>query len=179
MLSVLVMYKRLLVDGQIDDTAKARGISREEVIRDVILHAQPTKEFVETDQISDLVLFLASNAAASITRCCLTHRWWLDGTVSKRSSATLKPKSVNLALQGGGAHGAFTWGVLDCLLQDQRIAIEGVSGTSAGAMNAVVLLPMDCIAMAVKVGDWRCTNFGRLSAMRLASAHFSVVRWIY
>ena len=60
-----------LVDGQIDDTAKARGISREEVIRDVILHAQPTKEFVKTDQISDLVLFLASNAAASITGAAL------------------------------------------------------------------------------------------------------------
>ena len=57
--------------------------------------------------------------------------------MSKRSSAT--SKSVNLALQGGGAHGAFTWGVLDCLLQDQRVAIEGISGTSAGAMNAVVL----------------------------------------
>ncbi|RED47640.1 patatin-like phospholipase family protein [Aestuariispira insulae] len=48
-------------------------------------------------------------------------------------------KPVNLALQGGGAHGAFTWGVLDCLLADGRIAIEAISGTSAGAMNAVVL----------------------------------------
>jgi NTE family protein len=47
--------------------------------------------------------------------------------------------TVNLALQGGGAHGAFTWGVLDCLLEDGRLAFEGVSGTSAGAMNAVVL----------------------------------------
>lgn len=44
-----------------------------------------------------------------------------------------------LALQGGGSHGAFTWGVLDALLEDGRIAIEGISGTSAGAMNAVVL----------------------------------------
>jgi NTE family protein len=46
---------------------------------------------------------------------------------------------INLALQGGGSHGAFTWGVLDALLEDGRIDIEGVSGTSAGAMNAVVL----------------------------------------
>lgn len=46
---------------------------------------------------------------------------------------------VNLALQGGGSHGAFTWGVLDTLLADGRIAFEGLSGTSAGAMNAVVL----------------------------------------
>src|ERR1700736_3461249 len=48
-------------------------------------------------------------------------------------------KSVNLALQGGGAHGAFTWGVLDQLLADGRITIDGISGTSAGALNAVIL----------------------------------------
>ena len=47
--------------------------------------------------------------------------------------------TVNLALQGGGAHGAFTWGVLDALLEDGRLRFDGVSGTSAGAMNAVVL----------------------------------------
>lgn len=46
---------------------------------------------------------------------------------------------VNLALQGGGSHGAFTWGVLDTLLADGRIELDGVSGTSAGAMNAVAL----------------------------------------
>lgn len=48
-------------------------------------------------------------------------------------------KRVNLALQGGGSHGALTWGVLDRLLEDGRLAIRGISGTSAGAMNAVVL----------------------------------------
>ena len=48
-------------------------------------------------------------------------------------------KRVNLALQGGGAHGAFTWGVLDRLLEDGRIDIEGICGTSAGALNATVL----------------------------------------
>jgi len=48
-------------------------------------------------------------------------------------------KPVTLALQGGGMHGAFTWGVIDRLLEDGRLAIEGVSATSAGAMNAVVL----------------------------------------
>jgi NTE family protein len=47
------------------------------------------------------------------------------------------PKTLNLALQGGGAHGAFTWGVLDRLLEDGRLAIDGICGTSAGAMNAV------------------------------------------
>ncbi len=49
------------------------------------------------------------------------------------------PRLLNLALQGGGAHGAFTWGVLDALLEDGRVAFDGLSGTSAGAMNAVVL----------------------------------------
>lgn len=48
-------------------------------------------------------------------------------------------KRINLALQGGGAHGAFTWGVLDWMLQDERFVIDGISGTSAGALNAVVL----------------------------------------
>jgi NTE family protein len=48
-------------------------------------------------------------------------------------------KIVNLALQGGGAHGAFTWGVLDAFLEDGRLEFSGISGTSAGAMNAVVL----------------------------------------
>jgi NTE family protein len=48
-------------------------------------------------------------------------------------------KRVNLALQGGGAHGAFTWGVLDQLLEDGRLAFSGISGASAGAVNAVML----------------------------------------
>jgi NTE family protein len=49
-------------------------------------------------------------------------------------------KKINLALQGGGAHGAFTWGVLDYLLEDGRLIIEGLSGTSAGALNAVMCI---------------------------------------
>jgi NTE family protein len=48
-------------------------------------------------------------------------------------------KKINLALQGGGAHGAFTWGVLEGLMEDDRIEFEGISGTSAGAMNAVIV----------------------------------------
>ena len=48
-------------------------------------------------------------------------------------------KIANLALQGGGSHGAFTWGVLERLLDEPRFEIDGVSATSAGAMNAVVL----------------------------------------
>jgi NTE family protein len=49
-------------------------------------------------------------------------------------------KTVSLALQGGGAHGAFTWGVLDALLEDGRLAVEAITGASAGAMNAVVMV---------------------------------------
>ncbi|MBX9925342.1 MAG: patatin-like phospholipase family protein [Hyphomicrobiaceae bacterium] len=48
-------------------------------------------------------------------------------------------KPVNIALQGGGAHGAFGWGVLDRLLEDDRLALDALSATSAGAMNAVVM----------------------------------------
>lgn len=48
-------------------------------------------------------------------------------------------KSIDLALQGGGSHGAFTWGVLERLLEDERVKLEGLCGTSAGAMNAVMV----------------------------------------
>src|SRR5262245_32128800 len=58
---------------------------------------------------------------------------------TKESDDGSKPKSINLALQGGGAHGAFTWGVLDRLLADGRLVIDGISATSAGAMNAAVV----------------------------------------
>jgi len=50
-----------------------------------------------------------------------------------------QPLLIDLALQGGGAHGAFTWGVLDRLLEEDWLRIDGISGTSAGAMNAAVL----------------------------------------
>lgn len=57
----------------------------------------------------------------------------------KTKSGESERKLVNLALQGGGAHGAFSWGVLDGLLEDPRIEIEAITGASAGAMNAVAL----------------------------------------
>ncbi len=71
-------------------------------------------------------------------------RYRANGTGSRPLStrpkaAAVETKTVNLALQGGGAHGAFAWGVLDRLLEDERIAFEGISATSAGAMNAAVL----------------------------------------
>ena len=60
-----------LVERQIPDTAKARGISEREVIEDVLLHAQPTKAFVTVEQVASFVAFLASDAAASITGAIL------------------------------------------------------------------------------------------------------------
>jgi NTE family protein len=67
----------------------------------------------------------------------------LSGRYDRQSEimtmATDDIRQINLALQGGGSHGAFTWGVLDRLLEDGRLKFAAVSGTSAGAMNAVAL----------------------------------------
>jgi NTE family protein len=57
-----------------------------------------------------------------------------------RQPARRKPVKIDLALQGGGSHGAFTWGVLDRLLEEPWLVIDGVSGTSAGTMNAAVMV---------------------------------------
>ena len=72
----------------------------------------------------------------------------MDTGISREAAAAIRPKrrptggakTISLALQSGGAHGAFTWGALDRLLEDERIEIEGISATSAGAMNATVLV---------------------------------------
>jgi NTE family protein len=92
-------------------------------------------------------------------------------------------KRINLALQGGGAHGAFTWGVIDALLQDGRIEIEGVSGASAGAVNAVMLA--DGLARGgpdearKRLADfWRAASFdGDFSVLQRAFAErlFSLI----
>ena len=79
-------------------------------------------------------ILLASFISNALTPRSPPRRRPPPGRVSKG-----RAKPINLALQGGGAHGAFTWGVLDALLEDGRIAFDGLSGTSAGAMNAVVL----------------------------------------
>lgn len=60
-----------LVQAQIPETARARGISEEAVVRDVLLHAQPTRRFVTTDQLGQLAVFLCTDAAASITGAAL------------------------------------------------------------------------------------------------------------
>jgi NTE family protein len=63
----------------------------------------------------------------------------VKGGVPRRKDAASRRRQVALALQGGGSHGAFTWGVLDRLLEEPSVEIVAVSGTSAGAMNAAVL----------------------------------------
>ncbi len=62
----------------------------------------------------------------------------IDGTDRLADSAA-DQKVINLGLQGGGSHGAFTWGVLDRLLEEERLSFEGISASSAGAVNATVL----------------------------------------
>jgi NTE family protein len=86
--------------------------------------------------------------------------------MSKRKD---KPTPVCLALQGGGAHGAFTWGVLDTLLQDSSLRIAAVSGTSAGAMNAAVLA---CGLAAGGAGEARARLASFWQALSQAPAAF-------
>lgn len=61
------------------------------------------------------------------------------GKAEVKSAHARPKKSINLALQGGGTHGAFTWGVLDRLLEEDSVHIEAISGTSAGAINGVII----------------------------------------
>ncbi|NNL19324.1 MAG: patatin-like phospholipase family protein [Boseongicola sp.] len=80
-------------------------------------------------------------------------------------------KKINLALQGGGAHGAFTWGVLDRLLEDAEIEISGMSGTSAGALNGAALkagLLTGGREGARENLDWLWGRIGSLGDMRLS-----------
>jgi NTE family protein len=81
-------------------------------------------------------------------------------------------KLIKLALQGGGSHGAFTWGVLDHLLEDDRLSIAAISGTSAGAMNAVALA--DGMARGGPVEARACLE--RFWSAISASAQYSPIR---
>ena len=80
-------------------------------------------------------------------------------------------RRVNLALQGGGAHGAFTWGALDRLLREPDIEIAGISGTSAGALNGAAVkagLARDSRDLARENLDWLWTQVGAIDDARLA-----------
>ena len=93
------------------------------------------------------------------------------------------PILVDLALQGGGAHGAFTWGVLDRLLEESRLQIEGISGTSAGAMNAAVLISGQSVggtegAKAALEQFWRrVSDAALLSPFRRTPLDIMLGRW--
>lgn len=85
--------------------------------------------------------------------------------------ARRKPVQINLALQGGGAHGAFTWGVLDRLLEDESVEVAAISGTSAGALNGAAFkagLIEDGRDGAKRNLDWLWEQVGALSDTRLA-----------
>src|SRR5262245_30195263 len=91
--------------------------------------------------------------------------------------------SIDLGLQGGGAHGAFTWGVLDRLLEEPWLHIDGVSGTSAGAMNAAVLVAGHAKGGAEGAREslesfWRAVaRAGQLSPLRRGPLDVALGRW--
>lgn len=90
---------------------------------------------------------------------------------------------VDLALQGGGSHGAFTWGVLDRLLEEPWLRIDGISGTSAGAMNAVVLADgyaaggPEGARAALEVFWQRVSDAARFSPIRRSPLDMLLGRW--
>jgi NTE family protein len=90
---------------------------------------------------------------------------------------------VDLALQGGGSHGAYTWGVVDRLLEEPWLKIEGISGTSAGAMNAAVLVAGHAAGGADGAREalesfWRqVARAGALSPMRRGPIDVMLGRW--
>jgi NTE family protein len=90
---------------------------------------------------------------------------------------------VDLALQGGGSHGAFTWGVLDRILEEPWLRIDGISGTSAGAMNAVVLVDgyekEGCRGAQVALEKFwrRVSHSARFSPIRRSPLDILLGRW--
>ena len=121
-------------------------------------------------------------------------RWDLGALrahLGRAHTAATSPPALNLALQGGGAHGAFTWGVLDALLDDPRLRFEGLSGSSAGAMNAVVLADgwakggregarqglADFWAAVGKQMPWSMVTHGVGEAISLTPASKLLVNW--
>ena len=99
------------------------------------------------------------------------------------SNTDRAPVLVDFALQGGGAHGAFTWGALDRLLEEPWLRIDGISGTSAGAMNAAVLVDGHAKggadgARAALENFWRrVSNAAVLSPLRRTPLDILLGRW--
>jgi len=100
----------------------------------------------------------------------------------ERRAGAREPVLVDLALQGGGSHGAFTWGVLDRLMDEPWLRIDGISGTSAGAMNAVVLASGfadgPAGAKSALQAFWRrVADAARLSPIRRSPLDVFLGRW--
>jgi NTE family protein len=102
---------------------------------------------------------------------------------TKVETSTRDRVLIDLALQGGGAHGAFTWGALDRLLEEPWLQIDGISGTSAGAMNAAVLVEghakggADAARFALE-GFWRnVSRAALLSPLRRGFLDILLDRW--
>src|SRR5215475_2950279 len=111
-----------------------------------------------------------------------------DATDVRRSSASgddgeLEPRRIAVALQGGGSHGAFTWGVLDRLLEEPWLQIAGISGTSAGAMNSAVLVHGHSLSGNLGARDalgcfWRhVAEAGRFSPLQRGPIDILLGRW--
>src|SRR6478672_8617913 len=103
--------------------------------------------------------------------------------MAKQPRSDRDPVLVDLALQGGGSHGAFTWGVLDRLLEESWLRIEGISGTSAGAMNGVVLVAGFAVggaegAKSALHAFWeRVSHSARFSPIRRSPMDVMLGRW--
>jgi NTE family protein len=105
--------------------------------------------------------------------------------LSKKAPANggRKPLIVDLALQGGGAHGAYTWGVLDRMLEEDWLVIDAISGTSAGAMNAAVLASGyakgGCAGARQALGDFwgQVADAARFSPFKRSPLDVLLGRW--
>src|ERR1700751_3093503 len=101
----------------------------------------------------------------------------------KAEKSERDPLLIDFALQGGGAHGAFTWGALDRLLEEPRLRIEGISGTSAGAVNAAGLAPRHAPGGAAGArpsleGFWRrVSDAARFSPLQRGPFDVLMGRW--
>ena len=106
----------------------------------------------------------------------------MQATIS-RQPAMREPVDIDLALQGGGSHGAFTWGVLDRLLEEPWLRFIGISGTSAGAMNAAVMVAGHAAggtagARAALEAFWRrVSEAARLSPFQRSPLDILLGRW--
>src|SRR4029079_11890681 len=103
--------------------------------------------------------------------------------MAKQPRTDREPVLVDLALQGGGSHGAFTWGVLDRLLEEPWLRIDGISGTSAGAMNGTVLVAgfaaggAEGARSALNAFWERVSHSARFSPIRRSPMDIMLGRW--